>query len=122
MDGATTDLYVLVFGIGCAIAAELIVIVNFCVFWLGGRPFLDYEGNYLKLPIIFILVPIAAGIVGMLGLALDVVQGSRAACVAVGIAWPSLLTVFLAVPNGRNGRNDGGDDDDDDEPDGEPLE
>jgi hypothetical protein len=33
----------------------------------------------------------------MIGLAIDVLQPSRAACIAVGIAWPSLMTVLMGV-------------------------
>jgi hypothetical protein len=56
-------------------------------------------------------MPSAAGIVGMIGLGIDVLQPSRAACIAVGIAWPSLMTVLMGVQEMHD------DPDEDDDPD-----
>ena len=42
-------------------------------------------------------MPTAAGIVGMVGVAIDILQPSRSACIAVGIAWPTLMTVLMGV-------------------------
>jgi hypothetical protein len=112
----TTELYLVVFGIGCAIAAALILVLDICVFTIRGWSFLRLEHAFIRTAVVAVLLPTAAGIVGMLGLALEVVQASRAACVAVGIAWPSLLTVLMGVPE------HGPDDDEEPEPGEEPVE
>ena len=39
--------------------------------------------------------PFAAGIVGLLGFFLDLLQPTRAAGIAIGIAWPVFLTAFF---------------------------
>ncbi len=92
-----TPLYVLVFGMGCAIAAALILVVDICIFAIRGWSFLKIQHSTINSVVVAVLLPAAAGIVGMLGLALDVLQGSRAACVVVGIAWPSVLTALIGV-------------------------
>jgi hypothetical protein len=96
-EATETGLYILVFGIGCAFAAALILVVDICIFVIRGWSFLKLEHSFIRSLLVFALLPAAAGIVGMLGLALDVLQGSRAACVVVGIAWPSVLTALIGA-------------------------
>jgi len=92
-----TPIYLIVFGLGCGVMAEMVLLLDICVFVVRGWSFLRFRHHIVRTVVAMLLMPAAAGIVGMFGLALDVLQGSRAACIAVGVAWPSLMTVLFGV-------------------------
>lgn len=112
-DRGSAALYLPVFAAGCAVMALLVLFLDICVFVIRGRSFLRYRHGLVRSVIAAVLMPAAAGIVGMIGLAIDVLQPSRSACIAVGIAWPSLMTVLMGAPETRY---DDPDEDDDPEP------
>lgn len=117
VDSVAVPLYLPVFAAGCAVMALLMLFLDICVFVVREQSFLRYQHGLARSAIAAILMPSAAGIIGMVGLAIDILQPSRSACIAVGIAWPSLLAVLVGVsaPGYRSP-----DEDDDPEP-GEEL-
>lgn len=90
-------LYLLVTAAGCAVLALMVLILDLCVFVVRRASFLRYDHGPVRTPVAAVLMPFAAGFVGMVGVALDVLQPSRSACIAVGIAWPTLMTVLMGV-------------------------
>lgn len=113
----SVQLFLLVFGAGCAVMALLVLFLDICVFVVRGWSFPRYRHGIIRSVVAAVLMPSAAGIVGMIGLAIDILQPSRSACIAVGIAWPSLMTVLMGV---QDMAPDDPDQDDDPEP-GEEL-
>ena len=88
---------VLVVAAGCAIMAFMVLILDICVFVVRRGSFLHYDHHIGRTLVAAVLMPSAAGVVGMIGVAIDILQPSRSACVAVGIAWPTLMTVLMGV-------------------------
>jgi hypothetical protein len=111
-DRGSAALYLPVFAAGCAVRALLVLFLDMrvCDTW---QVVLALPSRARPLGHCGRMMPTAAGIVGMIGLAIDVLQPSRSACIAVGIAWPSLMTVLMGVPETRY---DDPDEDDDPEP------
>jgi len=104
------ELYILVFGGGCFVIALLVLVLDICVFIVRGRSFLGYRHGFRRSVMAVALIPAAAGIVGMIGVGVDVIQPSRTSCVTVGVAWQTLITVLMGMP-GANA-----DEPDEDEP------
>jgi hypothetical protein len=93
-----TLFYIPVFGLGCFVAAFLVLLLDLCVFVVRRRSFLALQHGPARTFLAAVMLPSAAAIVGTIGLMLDVLQPSRAACVVVGVAWPSLMTILMGVP------------------------
>lgn len=111
VDSTAVKPYILVFGGGCFVIALLVLVLDICVFVVRGRSFLGYRHGFKRSILAAMLIPTAAGIVGMIGLGVDVIQPSRASCVTVGVAWQTLMTVLMGLPGA-----DGEEPDEDDEP------
>ena len=65
VDSVRVALYLPVFAAGCAVMALLTLFLDFCVFFVRGDSFLGYHHGLARSPIAAILMPSAAGIIGM---------------------------------------------------------
>jgi hypothetical protein len=100
-------LAVLAFTLACCTFGMLFVILDVCIFFARKRSLFQVEYHLSNILGLFIALPLASGIVGLLGFWLDILQSSRAAAVAVGIAWPAFLLAFFNASEGmaQNGED-----------------
>ena len=74
-NSASVPLYLLVFVAGCAVMALLMLFLDICVFVVRGWSFLRFRHG-IRSMVAAVLMPSAAGIVGMIGLVIDILQPS----------------------------------------------
>lgn len=74
VDSTAVQPYILVFGGGCFVIALLVLVLDIYVFVVRGRSFLGYHHGFKRSILAGMLIPTAAGIVGMIGLGVDVIQ------------------------------------------------
>jgi len=72
-------LYLVVFAAGCAGIALLVLFPDICVFVVTGWSFLRYRHGIVRLVIAAVLMPAAAGIVGIIGriVRIDIEMGGK---------------------------------------------
>ncbi len=95
--GDKEDLHIVIFGAGCAVAAVLLVILDCCTYAIKEKSFLRYRHSRTRIILLLLVMPVITAIVGIFGRAIDILQPTRATCVVVGVAWPSLIAVLLGV-------------------------
>jgi hypothetical protein len=88
-----TDLYILVFGFGCLIVAFFIALLDVAVTYIRGSSLLGIERGY---KVVF-WWSIGAFITGMIGVSLDVLQPTIAACLVVAVSWLLLLSAIMGI-------------------------
>lgn len=89
-----TDLYILAFGVGCAIVSIVVAILDIAAKYIRGASIfrMEYEERgHFKLVVAW---AIAGLITGMVGVSLDILEPTLAGCIGVAISWSLLVTVF----------------------------
>lgn len=86
------------FASACCLFAVALVVLDYCIFFTRKRSIFQVEYKLAHGWGLFIALPVAASIVGFIGFSLDILQTSRAAAIAVGLAWPVFLVAFFNAP------------------------
>ncbi|UIN38325.1 hypothetical protein [Methylobacterium oryzae] len=94
------------FSLTCLSFGFLFVVLEFCVKYIRHRSIFKVAYGPRGKPGLLLAVPLTAAIVGLLGFFLDLLQPTRAASVAVGIAWPAFLTAFFNTKEAEAGDED----------------
>ena len=83
------------FALACCIFSFLLVMLDIWIFFIRERSMFQLEYRLRHGLGLLVAFPVAASIVGLLGFFLDLLQPTRAAGIAVGVAWPVFLTAFF---------------------------
>jgi hypothetical protein len=97
-----------VFAASCGFFSVLFLVLDYSVVFIRKRSFLQLRYRLRHGIGLLVFIPIAAATVGFLGFALDVLQTTRSASIAVGIGWPFLLAALF---NAQEGIGHAGEDD-----------
>jgi hypothetical protein len=107
LEHQTGQLFGAAFAASCAIFTFMVLLLDLCVLYIRRKSFLQLSYSLWQGAGLLLVVPAAAGLVGLFGLYLEILQASRAACIAVGFGWPFLLAAFFNVREGIGpGRED----------------
>lgn len=98
--------YVLIFGVGCSITAALLVLLDSCFRRVTGASLLRLEESSCWSYIF------AAGVTGIIGASLTVLQTTFPSCLAVAVSWPAFTRMFMGKevtpPSGSETDEEGG--------------
>ena len=91
------------FGLGCLVLASVVVLVHFVLLVFYSRPMLGGVYNAERPWLAALLWPVGAGLVGLLGSVVDIIQVNPLGAIAVCFSWPLLARELARL--GRDGRS-----------------